>query len=218
MGEIAISDLVGGISKALNLKAEQAEALEAKLKAEIGIVYDINKWFRVPDYLEDIRNCMICQIWPRVIIAIHDTTDLIERYGFEVEADVGPGETYKETVDLRGTDTMCMCPWAVFFCGVGGKVLLTNVVNRFANLKSEWKNKKPFINFPMPDSPIEKFYVEIPKETVEVTFTGKSALPAETYSNFYAEYDSMKRTKGIKLVEWHYDVIARRFIEVTMPE
>jgi len=49
MTEIPIGDLVGGISRVLKLKAEQAEALESKLAAIFGATYDLEGWLAFPN-------------------------------------------------------------------------------------------------------------------------------------------------------------------------
>jgi len=155
-------------------------------------------------------------VWPRIIAIVHDTTDLIDRMGFRVESDVAAGDTFSYVVDLTGTDDCCLCPEAKYWSGLNGEVLLTNTVNRFADVRSDWKNKKPFINEPMPTEPCWRWYVEIPKRTVEVSFENRGTVT--TTARFFAEFDKMDFLKGKKLVEWAFEKIAKRWIDITMPE
>jgi hypothetical protein len=220
-----IGELVGGLSRVLKLKSEEAEKLEAKLRFEFGKTYDLSEWFKVPQYLRmideqtrDMRNFILYQIWERIIRAVHDTTTLIDRLGFRAEADVAPGATYKETVDLVDLDVACMCPWAKYRATIGDVVILNNTVNGLPQakkkVKSDWLNKKPFINEPMPTEFQRAFYVEIPKVTVEVEFTNESPDYSST-AKFYAPFDKMEIEKAKRVVEWATEYLARRWIEIT---
>jgi len=197
------------LATGLEIPDEQAKKLVAGVKQ-----IDPEKWVDLADNVDTIKSFTIFQNWPRLIDVVHDTTDLISRSGFKAEYDVPPGETKHKHLSLVDSNC-CMCPTAYFSSSIGSYMLLTNIVNKDADVRREWQDIKPFIDEPMPSERQRDFYVEPPKRVVDVYFENRHSTKTGT-GRFYAEFDSMVYDKGENLVKWFLEEIAKEVVDITL--
>jgi len=176
-----------------------------------------NKWRDVPTYLEDTRNFTIYAIWPEIIEALHHLSVFIKRFGYRLEADIPPEGTFTHEIDLTTTPYACVCPIAKFRSSLGGDVLLTSTLNRDARkVDSQWRNKHPWIDEPMPTSfqspPV--FYTYVPKVRVEEEMENTNTSDTATNTRFYAKFDRMNFHDSVPIVRWTERKLTGRWREI----
>lgn len=153
-------------------------------------------YFIASENVECARNMLITQTWYLCLRRLYESTDLIEIYGFLVEADVAPNDTYTYQIDLTGTENCCVCPVFTCYSDLGGYAKLTNLVNEppVDVLSEKWINKYAARNMPMPSTmPVLTRgydYVVFPKRKVKITFSNTHSTET-AHCIFYADYMEM---------------------------
>jgi len=189
-----------------------AKALNKPEKAKDIVSEFIVEYLSIAEDVECIKNLLTMQTWYLCLRRIYETTDLIEIYGFLVEADVPPQSSYTYVVDLTGTKYCCVCPVYVAASDLGSYAKLTNVVNELpVDVQTEkWLNKYAARNRPLPTDignlTHGEDYVTFPKRKVRVTFT--NTHPSETaHCVFYADYMQMELRYAQNYTENIYSVL-----------
>jgi len=172
--------------------------------------------------LESLFMITLNEYWYGCILSIYEMTDLIEKYGFLVEADVSPGTTFTYEINLVPTPKCCICPRFIVSADLGPYVKFTNLVNEPpVDVPELWQNKYAARNLPCPtDLPYSLHhgydYVKFPKRKVKVQFT--NTHPANTaYCVFYADYLEISYDYGKALLEYVYKPIVDRLRELMFP-
>jgi len=174
--------------------------------------------------LLEIKTLTVTQFWYACLLAIYELSDIIKRYGFLVEADVGPQAQYTYTLNLEDTTKCCVCPKFVSVCDLGALGRLTNLVNKppiSGRIRKEWQNKYAARNTPLPtDLPHSLAqgwdYVIFPKRKVDLVFS--NTHPTETaHFVFYADYLEMDFDYGVYLIENVYVPMVERIRGIILP-
>lgn len=206
------------------LSKELAEAVTTAFEKPAVSRRVMSEWFKeffiIGDNLDCLRLLSMNETWYLCLRRVYESTDKIEIYGFLVEADVSPSDTYTYSIDLTTTDKCCVCPKYTCASDLGGYAKLTNFVNEApTDFKSKrWENKYAARNRPMPTNIADNLlygydYVVFPKRKVKVTFTNNHTTET-AHCIFYADYMEMNIDLALLYMKNIYDLLVDKMFGI----